>query len=74
MLHFEAHDEVYWNATGDEWEVPMKSVRPTIVVMNAKGQPLDRMVGLQPAMKIVEACSKKAPCCDDPSCAGCGDK
>lgn len=54
----------------DEWEVPMKSVRPTIVVMNAKGQPLGRLVGLQTAMQIVETCSKKAACCDDPSC-GC---
>ncbi|MBW2313749.1 MAG: DUF2207 domain-containing protein [Deltaproteobacteria bacterium] len=32
MLHFDAHDEVYWNATGDEWEVPIDaaSVRVTL--------------------------------------------
>jgi len=23
MLHFDGHDEVYWNATGDEWPVPI---------------------------------------------------
>ena len=23
MLYFDAHDELYWNATGDEWEVPI---------------------------------------------------
>ncbi|MDJ0973654.1 MAG: hypothetical protein QNJ98_04280 [Planctomycetota bacterium] len=58
----------------DEWEVPMKSVRPTIMIMNPKGQPLGRLVGTQTALKIVETASKKAPCCDDPSCAGCSDK
>src|SRR5436309_15436149 len=24
LLRFEDHDELYWNATGDEWEVPIQ--------------------------------------------------
>ncbi len=58
----------------DEWKIPMASLRPTIVVMNAKGQTLDRLVGLQTAEKIVQTCKKRAPCCDDPGCKGCEDK
>jgi hypothetical protein len=54
-----------------EWDVPMKSVRPTIAVVNAKGQPLGRMVGLQSADEIIKTCKQRAPCCSDPNCKGC---
>lgn len=55
----------------DEWEVPMKSVRPTVAVVNAKGQALGRLVGLQTADEIIKTCKKRAPCCSDPNCKGC---
>lgn len=30
LLFFEDHDELYWNITGDEWEVPIQSATATI--------------------------------------------
>ncbi len=30
LRFFEDHDELYWNITGDEWDVPMDSVRAEI--------------------------------------------
>jgi uncharacterized membrane protein YgcG len=30
MLHFDDHDEVYWNATGDEWPVPIDAASARI--------------------------------------------
>ncbi|UCF36688.1 MAG: DUF2207 domain-containing protein [Acidobacteriota bacterium] len=27
---FDEHDELYWNATGDEWEIPIKSSRAVV--------------------------------------------
>jgi uncharacterized protein (TIGR04222 family) len=30
LLFFEDHDELYWNITGDEWEVPIEAVTATI--------------------------------------------
>ena len=29
---FEDHDELYWNVTGDEWDVPIESARASIVL------------------------------------------
>ena len=46
-------------------------VDPTNAVVNAKGQPLGRMVGLQSADVIMKTCKKRAPCCSDPNCKGC---
>lgn len=30
LLYFEDHDELYWNATGTEWEVPIESASTTV--------------------------------------------
>lgn len=30
MRHFDEHDELYWNVTGDEWAIPMEQVSATI--------------------------------------------
>jgi hypothetical protein len=30
LKFFEEHDELYWNVTGDEWEVPIESARAVI--------------------------------------------
>jgi uncharacterized membrane protein len=32
LLFFEDHDELYWNITGDEWEVPIESASATIAL------------------------------------------
>jgi hypothetical protein len=32
LRFFEEHDELYWNVTGDEWEVPIESARATITL------------------------------------------
>jgi uncharacterized membrane protein len=29
---FEDHDELYWNVTGDEWDVPIESARASIIL------------------------------------------
>ena len=56
----------------EEWKVPMESVRPSILVLNSKGQALGRLVGAPTAKKLIETCKKRAPCCSDPKCKGCG--
>ena len=43
----------------EEWGIPEKSLRPTVVVMNAKGQPLGRLVGAQPADKIIATANEE---------------
>jgi len=30
--YFKDHDELYWNATGTEWDVPMKNVQATVTL------------------------------------------
>jgi uncharacterized protein (TIGR04222 family) len=30
LRFFDAHDELYWNVTGDEWEIPIESAAATI--------------------------------------------
>ncbi|HWQ03239.1 MAG TPA: DUF2207 domain-containing protein, partial [Candidatus Nitrosotenuis sp.] len=38
LLFFSDHDELYWNITGDEWEVPIESATATILLpSNATG-------------------------------------
>jgi uncharacterized membrane protein len=32
LRFFEEHDELYWNVTGDEWEVPIESARAVITL------------------------------------------
>ncbi len=32
LLYFEDHDELYWNATGDEWPVPIERAVATVAV------------------------------------------
>ena len=32
LKFFEAHDELYWNVTGDEWEVPIQSASARILL------------------------------------------
>jgi uncharacterized membrane protein len=32
LLFFEDHDELYWNVTGDEWDVPIESASATILL------------------------------------------
>ncbi len=32
LRFFEDHDELYWNATGDEWDVPIQSASATIIL------------------------------------------
>lgn len=32
LKHFEEHDELYWNITGDEWDVPIESAGATILL------------------------------------------
>ena len=34
LRFFEDHDELYWNVTGDEWDVPIRSAGATIVLPN----------------------------------------
>ena len=34
-FQFDDHDEIYWNATGDEWEVPILSATATIQLPNS---------------------------------------
>ena len=58
----------------DEWAVPMASRRPTVAVVNPKGQPLGRLVGAPTAAEIIKTCKKRAACCTDPTCKGCKDK
>ncbi len=33
--HFEDHDEVYWNVTGNDWSVPMKKITATVTLPKA---------------------------------------
>src|SRR6185369_4987747 len=30
LLFFDEHDELYWNATGTEWEVPIDAARASV--------------------------------------------
>lgn len=53
-----------------EWKIDPRSVTPTVVVMNPKGQTLARLSGAPKASQIIAA-SKKRPCCSDPGCEGC---
>ena len=32
LKFFEEHDELYWNVTGDEWEIPIEAARARIVL------------------------------------------
>jgi uncharacterized membrane protein len=32
LRFFEDHDELYWNVTGDEWDIPIQSVRARIIL------------------------------------------
>ncbi|MSR03488.1 MAG: DUF2207 domain-containing protein [Gemmatimonadetes bacterium] len=32
LRFFEDHDELYWNATGDEWDVPIQSASATVIL------------------------------------------
>lgn len=32
LRFFEDHDELYWNVTGDEWDVPIRSATATVVL------------------------------------------
>jgi uncharacterized membrane protein len=32
VTYFNDHDEIYWNATGTEWDVPMKTVKTTVSI------------------------------------------
>ena len=32
LRFFEDHDELYWNVTGDEWDVPLQAVRARVVL------------------------------------------
>jgi uncharacterized membrane protein YgcG len=41
MLHFDGHDEVYWNVTGDGWEVPIDAATATVRVADGSGRFLD---------------------------------
>ncbi|NNG17707.1 MAG: DUF2207 domain-containing protein [Gemmatimonadales bacterium] len=34
LRFFEDHDELYWNVTGDEWEVPIEAAAATITLPN----------------------------------------
>jgi hypothetical protein len=56
----------------EQMKVPADAAKPVLIVMNAKAQVLGRLEGAQPAAKIVETAKKKAPCCSDPGCKGCG--
>lgn len=47
------------------------SARPTVVVVNPKGQVLGRFAGAPTPEQLVEAASKKS-CCSDPNCKDCG--
>lgn len=35
LRFFEEHDELYWNVTGDEWEIPIESASATITLPQA---------------------------------------
>ena len=41
MLHFDGHDEVYWNATGDGWEVPIDAASARVSLTDGAGAFLD---------------------------------
>jgi ribosomal protein L7Ae-like RNA K-turn-binding protein len=56
----------------EQMKVPADAAKPVLIVMNPKAQVLGRLEGAQPAAKIVETAKKKAPCCGDPGCKGCG--
>jgi uncharacterized membrane protein len=36
IKYFEDHDELYWNVTGDEWDVPIESARANILLPAGK--------------------------------------
>ncbi|HUV12687.1 MAG TPA: DUF2207 domain-containing protein [Acidobacteriota bacterium] len=35
LQFFEAHDELYWNVTGDEWDIPIQDARATVHLPDA---------------------------------------
>ncbi len=35
LRFFEEHDELYWNVTGDEWEIPIEAASATIILPQA---------------------------------------
>ena len=37
LRFFEDHDELYWNVTGDEWDVPIQAAGATIVLPSGAG-------------------------------------
>jgi uncharacterized membrane protein YgcG len=41
MLHFDAHDEIYWNVTGDGWEVPIEGATATVRLAGGGARFLD---------------------------------
>jgi uncharacterized membrane protein YgcG len=41
MLHFESHDEVYWNVTGNGWRVPIDAAAAQVALLDAPGAVLD---------------------------------
>jgi len=53
-----------------EWKIDVRSDKPTVIVMNPKGQTLGRLAGAPKAATLI-ATAKKKPCCDDAGCKGC---
>lgn len=41
MLHFEAHDEVYWNVTGNGWQVPIEAASAHVALAETPRAVLD---------------------------------
>ena len=58
LLTFESHDELYWNATGDEWEVPIQHAEVYVNTLpGVSDKTMRKLVeaGFDTAEKIAEA-------------------
>jgi uncharacterized membrane protein YgcG len=44
LTYFSEHDELYWNATGNEWQIPIRS--STYVINLPKDTPMDEVAGI----------------------------
>ncbi|NNL65293.1 MAG: DUF2207 domain-containing protein [Myxococcales bacterium] len=57
MLHFEAHDEVYWNVTGNGWQVPIEAASAHVALAETPGALLDLACFTGPLGALRTACS-----------------
>jgi hypothetical protein len=60
MLHFDDHDEVYWNVTGDGWEVPIDAATATVRIAGSGARFLDAVCFTGPRGATRSDCSAEA--------------